>query len=847
MAEIDPLVAEVLLKGDDEFLSSLKKIGSEAVESFEKLGKSVEASGESAASAASRFGIYEAALAGIAAATIDFIEKQLELSQATKLLADSFGTTGEQLQQIEGIFAASGVKVEQFERFAVRLTTTIAREWPAIAESIRNYATENDAATLRVQSSILRIKDAQNAVNDNAKERAAQANKDNTSLELSYIRLGFAAQKAALEQRGAALSVSGAVLGVVAAQQRLDELQGKPVSAADKEKLAISQAQQAVDQARKAEADARLAQQEKLAEAALKQQQAEQAADDLARKIAKNRRDDDEQRLKDENAVKAAIIARQEAEEKAAKLATTNIASVRGALDSIVSGNKDVSGQVDLTQVSIENLRKSIIALAAETSKKTPPTGFETLRAASKLFTSDTEHQISTEQRLAVVTRLAGSSFASLGTSAAELLHVLENSSEEFDKMEKFVSKNKNSIDANAHTIEEFKGALASLNLVVSQLSQAFAAAIAPAFTEFLKSIRESLVNSDGVLHTFIEGIKGIKDGIVNIGQTALAGADAIAAFLNKISSAGSVQVTGLGLVKAAIVGIGLALTIQLGLYASIPIAITAIVYIVGYLKDHWTEVTAKVAEFKGAIIAASISVAAFALLLAPIPVAIGLIVAAAVLVYTNWDNIKQAVADAWKVIQDTSGYKFLESVVEKCKEIYEWFVKLKDNTPQWLGGGGGRVGNTNQKTLDEGNAHTGLTLAGGGEVHGPGSPTSDSVFAKLSNGEFVQNAAAVAFWGTDFMHKINNMELPGFAQGGMVDQSGAGWDKGRGSSDWDKGRGDKDWDKGRGGDYGHTVVLNIGDKSHKLKGSKSTVDDLSREATDRQTSSSGSKPSWMK
>jgi hypothetical protein len=68
-------------------------------------------------------------------------------------------------------------------------------------------------------------------------------------------------------------------------------------------------------------------------------------------------------------------------------------------------------------------------------------------------------------------------------------------------------------------------------------------------------------------------------------------------------------------------------------------------------------------------------------------------------------------------------------------------------------------------------------TFASGGYVRGPGSPTSDSIPAWLSNGEFVIRAAAVRRYGLDFLRAINGMAagislkngLPGFASGGLV------------------------------------------------------------------------------
>ena len=62
--------------------------------------------------------------------------------------------------------------------------------------------------------------------------------------------------------------------------------------------------------------------------------------------------------------------------------------------------------------------------------------------------------------------------------------------------------------------------------------------------------------------------------------------------------------------------------------------------------------------------------------------------------------------------------------------------------------------------------------FAGGGRIRGPGSGTSDSILARLSNGEFVVRAAAVEHYGAGLLSRINQMQIPRFADGGMVGTS---------------------------------------------------------------------------
>ncbi|OHV26230.1 hypothetical protein EOS93_10125 [Rhizobium sp. RMa-01] len=69
--------------------------------------------------------------------------------------------------------------------------------------------------------------------------------------------------------------------------------------------------------------------------------------------------------------------------------------------------------------------------------------------------------------------------------------------------------------------------------------------------------------------------------------------------------------------------------------------------------------------------------------------------------------------------------------------------------------------------------------FAGGGRVSGPGSGTSDSILARLSNGEFVIRKAAVDKYGSEFLAVLNSARLSGaqllsrlrqgFANGGPV------------------------------------------------------------------------------
>lgn len=62
---------------------------------------------------------------------------------------------------------------------------------------------------------------------------------------------------------------------------------------------------------------------------------------------------------------------------------------------------------------------------------------------------------------------------------------------------------------------------------------------------------------------------------------------------------------------------------------------------------------------------------------------------------------------------------------------------------------------------------------ATGGLITGPGTGTSDSVLARLSNGEYVMSADAVRMFGTGLLDQMNAGQLPAFAAGGGIGESG--------------------------------------------------------------------------
>jgi hypothetical protein len=127
-----------------------------------------------------------------------------------------------------------------------------------------------------------------------------------------------------------------------------------------------------------------------------------------------------------------------------------------------------------------------------------------------------------------------------------------------------------------------------------------------------------------------------------------------------------------------------------------------------------------------------------------------------------------------------------------------------------------------------------GAPFAGGGHVRGPGSSTSDSIMAWLSDFEYVINARAVRHYGADLFGALNAMALPKdfmnrFAMGGLARVSGG-------------------HHFAAGGQVrGTPVTINIDRHTFNMTAGDDTVAAIKRFAVAAQISSTGRKPRFVR
>ncbi|MDR6303059.1 phage-related protein [Nitrobacter vulgaris] len=200
------------------------------------------------------------------------------------------------------------------------------------------------------------------------------------------------------------------------------------------------------------------------------------------------------------------------------------------------------------------------------------------------------------------------------------------------------------------------------------------------------------------------------------------------------------------------------------------------------------------------------------------------------------WDAIKQGVTDAadWIVqkfnsaVDTVKGY--FSGLVDIISGVLAKARSAADTIASAVGGGGG------DKTPG---------FAGGGHIRGAGTGTSDSIIARVSNGEYIFTAKAVKRLGLPILNALNygfrdigsvfrgfnvgglvdalTPSVPRFASGGLVSVPATS-----------------------GGDL-RPANIHLRDGSFPVMAQQSVIDSLTRYATGKEARSAGRKPTWYR
>lgn len=130
-----------------------------------------------------------------------------------------------------------------------------------------------------------------------------------------------------------------------------------------------------------------------------------------------------------------------------------------------------------------------------------------------------------------------------------------------------------------------------------------------------------------------------------------------------------------------------------------------------------------------------------------------------------------ESIPEAWRTAISETGAAATQSAMQAVQSaisaidtsinIHTTYTSSGEKPGGGSGGGGGGSWGDGRAT--------------GGLISGPGTSTSDSIPAMLSDGEFIVRAAAVDRIGVHALHRINSGTLPRFKKGGKVKASSTG------------------------------------------------------------------------
>jgi phage-related protein len=225
------------------------------------------------------------------------------------------------------------------------------------------------------------------------------------------------------------------------------------------------------------------------------------------------------------------------------------------------------------------------------------------------------------------------------------------------------------------------------------------------------------------------------------------------------------------------------------------------------------------------------------------------------------WTSISEAATNAWQAV--VSGFQSAwEGLVGALRGMWDGFIGYVTSAMQGLSSLVSSIVSTIMSAISsiasaiasaasaaaslipsgEGSGGPTYDFGGGfrsgGYISGPGTGTSDSILARLSNGEFVMRAAAVRKYGLALLQAINSgaFRLPKFAMGGPVDfgipqmSFAPSFAMGDASG-------------------GSRVPVNIhlpGGQVVRVEARESALAELSRESAQQQRASLGRAPRWV-
>lgn len=885
---LEDITPHIEFEGAREAGEALRELGVIGAEAFSKIIQA--ASGGNFTGLATMIGGELAgALTEATQKVLEFVSAQAELVETLSSLAEATGMTVPQIEGLKDAFASVGISTNGFERAIGRLAITIGNQWSQIQQSVRTSADSQEGAMQHIAQTALNVQKAYESLNQAFTHASQAAAKDALAVEsaaLSLLRAQDALTQAANEANKNTLSLESAQMALKRAQLNLAKDQGYDTKEAEKalkldqDHLAVKEAEQRVVDAQHKKSQEGL----ELQERQLKLKQAEQAVSDAATKQIEDSINSTQKIRQAELDVAKAKLAQREAAEKAHEVDLKDIPAIAKEVEQVAEGHKKWDQVMNHAEISAQNLTKAVI-LAASAGKGEVPSTIAVFQELGKVIENMGHSADANSKKLELVQHTMGAGFRSGQASAAQLLAILERGPEALAKFQQEADKfSKTKIGLDTHAVEDlkaFNAAWAKLDGILEQVKGRFAAMVAPGLAAAMDAIRESITNTDGVLHKIIETVLQFMSAVGKLGsQIAGAVGDIIGIFTKMAETiARAFGITPTQLWAGALAA----------LFAPINALIKAIELIakaIQFVREHWAE------SLKAMQTAAEGVADWFAsTFVGKIVKAIGEIIdkikdwaAALGLVKKGHDDATKGHGAPNKEGSSegagtsptgggaagtassglSSAASKLDASAEKMGQTFnkidqswgkrdESWGKRDDkwgkhsDASDGQGGAGDKLASSGDKLDEAGGSlmaaaqalsaaaaaqpqQTGAA-AEGGMIHGPGGPTSDSagLFA-LSDGEYVVRNAAVSHYGAGLFEALNNLSVGGFAMGGAVGASAPRLSGGAAG--------------------GPSSVLNLtidGEHFNGLRAPENVASKLKTHAVMRQSSSAGRMPSWMR
>jgi hypothetical protein len=186
--EVDDIVQNVVLTGNDQVAEAFNKIqeaGTRAFESIEKAGENLG----TFSGLATVLGGLAASIAIVGVGLFEFTKETAESVSSMSSLADQAGTTIEQVSGLRAAFAAGGVGAGEMEQAFRHMAITTQQTWAQIKQESREGADKLRGDIISVSQATLALSDAQQKLANVNRDQAVAEKSNANSVAEARLRL----------------------------------------------------------------------------------------------------------------------------------------------------------------------------------------------------------------------------------------------------------------------------------------------------------------------------------------------------------------------------------------------------------------------------------------------------------------------------------------------------------------------------------------------------------------------------------------------------------------------------------------------------------------------------------